>query len=354
MGAFPILGMLPNCVYLSMKKHQVTIIDIAKALNISKSTVSRALTGHPNVQPHTRERILEMADAMEYEKNMFSVSLIKRASKTLGIIVPEFSRSFFPQVIIGAQQRAKEAGYNLIISQSDESYETEVANTKVMLSHQVDGVLISMTKETNNYEHFKTFQRKGIPIVFFNRICDEMIVPKVIVDDYEGACSAVEHLIKQGKKRIAHLSGPETLSICKQRKAGYLNTLKKYGIPVNDDLIIHYDLSINKVKIYINYFLNLNPRPDAIFAINDPTAIEAIQLIKEAGLKIPQDIAIVGFSNDFASSLVEPSLTTVEQPIAEIGRVATQLLLDQLDREVADWKAQTVMLKTNLIVRNSS
>jgi DNA-binding LacI/PurR family transcriptional regulator len=354
MGSFPILGLFPKTVHLAMKKHQVTIIDIAKKLNISKSTVSRALTGHPNVQPHTREKILELAQELEYEKNMFSVSLIKKSSKTLGIIVPEFSRSFFPEVIIGAQQRAKEAGYNLIISQSDESYETEVANAKVMLSHQIDGILVSITKETNNYEHFKIFQRKGIPIVFFNRICDEMIVPKVIVDDFEGAYSAVEHLIKQGKKRIAHLSGPETLNICKKRRSGYLKALEKHNIPIDEDLIVHYDLSISRVKIYINYFLNLNPRPDAIFAINDPTAIEAMQIIKEAGLKIPQDISIVGFSNDFASSLVEPSLTTVEQPKKEMGAVAMQLLLDQLDRDIADWKAPTIVLNTNLIIRNSS
>jgi len=337
-----------------MKKHQITIVDIAKELGISKSTVSRALTGHSSVHESTREKVLNLAKQLDYQRNMFSIGLIKKSSQTLGIIVPEFSRSFFPQVIIGAQQRASEAGYNLIISQSNESYETEVANSRVMLKHQVDGLLVSITRETNNFEHLKIFQRKGIPIVFFNRVCDEMIVPKVIVEDYEGAFEAVEHLILSGRKRIAHLSGPAALSICKNRKEGYLDALKKHHIRIDEDLIVNYDLSIPTVKIYINYFLNLEDRPDAIFAINDPTAIEAIRIIKEHGLSIPKDIAIIGFSNDFVSSMIEPSLTTVEQPIHEMGRTATQLLLDQIGRNVADWKAQTVQLKTKLIIRNSS
>ena len=337
-----------------MKKHQTTIFDIANELGISKSTVSRALTGHPSVHEHTRDKVLKLAEQLEYQRNMFSIGLMKKESHTLGIIVPEFSRSFFPQLIIGAQERAKEAGYNLIISQSDESYETEVLNSQVMLSHQVDGLLISITRETNNFDHLKLFQRKGIPIVFFNRICDEMIVPKVIVEDHEGAFGAVEHLIARGKTRIAHLSGPESLSICKRRKAGYALALQKHQIPFDEDLVVHYDLTISKVKIYVKYFLNLKKRPDAIFCINDPTAIEVIRIIKEVGLRIPEDIAIIGFSNDFVSSLIEPSLTTVEQPIKEMGRMATQLLLEQIERDVADWKAPTVVLKTKLIVRNSS
>jgi DNA-binding LacI/PurR family transcriptional regulator len=354
-GSAPIFGSIPIFVHLlQMKKHQTTIVDIAKELNISKSTVSRALTGHPSVHTSTREKVLALANELEYQRNMFSIGLIKKRSHTIGIIVPEFSRSFFPQVIIGAQERAKEAGYNLIISQSDESYATEVQNASVMLAHQVDGLLVSMTKETNNFEHFKIFQRKGIPIVFFNRVCDEMIVPKVIVEDYEGAFEAVEHLIKSGRKRIAHLSGPESLNISKRRMNGYKDALKKHNLAVNEELIINYDLSISKVPIYINYFLNLDERPDAIFCINDPTAIEAMRIIKQRGLIIPQDISVIGFSNDFVSSLIEPSLTTVEQPIKEMGRTAAQLLLEQMDRDVADWKAATVVLKTKLIVRESS
>ena len=337
-----------------MKKHQVTIVDIARQLGISKSTVSRALTAHPSVHQQTREKVLKLAEEMEYERNMFSIGLIKKSSHTLGIIVPEFTRSFFPQIIIGAQEKAKENGYNLIISQSDENYDTEVANAKVMLVHQVDGLLVSITKETKTFEHLKVFQRKGIPIVFFNRVCDEMIVPKVIVEDTEGAFAAVEHLIKRGKKRIAHLSGPTSLSISRRRQDGYMNALKKYGIDFEPELLVNYDLSIPNVEAHIDYFLQLQPRPDAIFAINDPAAIETIRVLKEKGIRIPQDIAVVGFSNDMVSSVIEPSLTTVEQPIKEMGRTAARLLIEQIQRNFEDWKAQTVSLKTTLVVRDSS
>lgn len=337
-----------------MKKHQTTIIDLANALNISKSTVSRALTGHPSVSVHIRQAVLDLAEKMDYQRNMLAISLITRKSSTIGIIVPEITSSFFPQVIVGAQEAASASGYSVIISQSNESYETEVANTKVMLANQVDGIIVSISKETRNFDHFKIFERKGIPIVFFNRICDEMIVPKVTVDNYEGAFGAVEHLIETGRTRIAHLAGPTSLSISVGRMNGYLDALKKHNIPIDHELIISYDLSIEKVKIYVKHLLSLPNPPDAIFAINDPTAIEAVQVIKEAGLRIPEDIAVVGFSDDYVSSLMEPSLTTVSQPVRKIGSTAIELLLDQIKREVNDWKAVTKVLKTELIIRNSS
>jgi len=337
-----------------MKGHQTTIVDLAKQLNFSKSTVSRALTGHPNVNPETRKAVLELAEKLDYQRNMHAISLITSKSSTIGIIVPEFISSYFPQVILGAQEVATQAGYNIIISQSNESYETEVANAKVMLANQVDGLMVSITKETRNFDHLKVFVRKGIPIVFFNRVCDEMIVPKVVVDDYEGAFTAVEHLIQTGKKRIAHLAGPNSLSISVRRLNGYLDALRKHSLPVIEELIIPYDFTPEKVNIYVNHLLNLKKRPDAIFAINDPTAIEAIQVIKKRGLKIPEDIAVVGFSNDYVSSLIEPSLTTVSQPVQKIGQAAIELLLDQIKRDVSEWKAVTRMLNTELIIRNST
>ncbi|MBK0384462.1 LacI family DNA-binding transcriptional regulator [Pedobacter sp. SD-b] len=337
-----------------MKRHQTTILDIAKELNISKSTVSRALTNHPNINPETKKKVLELAEKMDYQRNMLAISLITNKSYTIGVIVPEFISSYFPKVIVSAQIEASKAGYNIIISQSNESYETEVKNAKVMLANQVDGVLVSITKETRNYDHLKIFQRKGIPIVFFNRICEEMIVPKVIVDDYEGAFKLVEHLLQTGKKRIAHLAGPDSLSISKGRLNGYLDALKKHHIEIDEELIIPYDLSLRKVKIYVKHLLGLENPPDAIFAVNDPTAIEVVQTIKKIGLRIPEDIAIAGYSDDYASSLMEPKLTTVAQPVDEIGKIATQMLIDQINREVADWKATTKMLKTKLIIRSST
>lgn len=337
-----------------MKKHQTTIIDIARELNVSKSTVSRALTGNPKVNANTRQAVLELADKMDYQRNMLAIGLVTKKSFTIGIIVPEFTSSFFSQIIIGAQEIATKNGYNVIISQSNESYETEVANTKVMLANRIDGLMISLTKETRNFDHLKIFQRTGIPLVFFNRVCNEIPVPKVVVNDYEGAFQAVEHLIQTGKKRIAHLAGPDSLLISQKRLNGYLAALKKHNLPALPELIISYDLSITKVKIYVKYLLELEEPPDALFTVNDPAALEAIQIIKKKGLRIPEDISVVGFSNDYASSLIVPSLTTVAQPVLEMGRTAVELLLEQMDKDMSEWKAITRVLNTTLIIRDSS
>jgi LacI family transcriptional regulator, repressor for deo operon, udp, cdd, tsx, nupC, and nupG len=337
-----------------MKKHQITIIDIAKQLNISKSTVSRVLTGHPRVSEKTREAVLKLASELDYQRNMLAINLMSSQSHTIGIIVPEFVTSFFPMVIMGAQEVASQAGYNVLISQSNESYETEVANAKVMLDNRVDGVLVSLTRETRNYDHLKVFQRKGIPIVFFNRVCDDMQVPKVVVDDYEGAYKAVEHLILTGRKRIAHLGGPTSLHVSKKRLEGYKDALRKYNQPIDQELILDYDLNLDKVKIYIKHLLDLPEPPDALFTINDPTAFEAMLFMKAKGVRIPEDIAVVGFSNNYGSTLIEPRLTTVAQPTHEIGQVAAQLLLDQINSDASEWKPIYKVLKTELLVRGSS
>lgn len=337
-----------------MKIHQTTIFDIAKALNISKSTVSRALTGHPEVKAETRKAILDLAEQLDYQRNILSISLIKKKSNLIGIIVPEFTTSFFPQVVIGAQEMASRHGYNIIVSQSNEKFDTEVENTKVMRASQVDGILISITKETRSFEHLKIFERKGIPIVFFNRVCEQMMVPRVVINDYDAAFGAIEHLIQTGKKRIAHLAGPDSLATSRKRKSGYIDALKKHGIPVDESLIIPYDLTVGKVKTYITHLMQKENPPDGLFAINDPAAIEAIQTIKKMGIRIPQDIGIVGFSNDYGSDLIEPGLTTVAQPKQLIGSTAMELLLGLIDKDVSEWKAVTKTLDSELIVRNSS
>ncbi|WP_316831544.1 LacI family DNA-binding transcriptional regulator [Pedobacter aquatilis] len=337
-----------------MKSNQVTIVDIANELSMSKSTVSRALTGHPNVKPETRAKVMELAEKLDYQRNMLSISLITNKTKTIGIVLPEFITSFFPQVVVGAQEEAARQGYSVLVSQCNESYETEVANSKVMLANRVDGVMVSLTKETLNYDHWKAFIRKKIPVVFFNRVCEEMMVPKVVVNDYDAAFKAVEHLIKIGKKRIAHLAGPGQLVISRKRMNGYRDALKKYNIPVDEELIIEYDLNLSKVKMYVKHLLGMENPPDALFAVNDPTAIEAIQIIKQLGKRIPDDIAIVGFSDNYGSSFIEPSLTTIAQPVREIGKTAMELLLGLMDKDISEWKPLIRTLDADLVVRNST
>lgn len=337
-----------------MKVHQTTIYDIARELNISKSTVSRALNNHPEVSDKTRSAVLKLAKKLDYQRNMQSLNLLKRKSNLIGIIVPEFNTSFFPQILIGAQEEAAKQGYNIIISQSNEHFETEVENSRVMLESQVDGILISLSKETQSFEHLKTIQRKGIPIVLFNRVCNEVIAPKVVIDDYEAAFGATEHLIQIGKRRIAHLAGPDSLMIYRKRMKGYVDALKKHHISLDESLIIPYNLSLGKIKFYVRQLMESENPPDGLFAFNDPTGIEAIQTIKKMGIQIPSAIAIIGFSNDYGSELIEPGLSTVAQPRQQMGSIAMQLLLEQVGKGVSEWKAITKTLDSELIIRKSS
>ena len=337
-----------------MRTHQTTIIDIARQLNLSKSTVSRALTNHPHVNPETRRRVLELAEQLNYQRNQLAISLLTSQTHTVGIMVPEFVSFFFPRVIIGAQEALAEVGYNVVICHANESYQTEVTNARALLSSRVDGLLASHTKETRNFDHFRQFQQQGVPVVFFSRVCEDMNVSKVVVDDYSGAFAAVEHLIQTGRRRIAHLAGPDTLTNSRNRLNGYRDALLKHGLPIEPDLIISYDLTLEKANIYVNHLLNLTNPPDALFTINDPTAIEALTVIKSRGLRVPDDLAVVGFSDDPMAALVEPGLTTVAQPIHEIGQQAARLLLNQLMNTGEAAPIETVVLPTKLIIRGTT
>lgn len=341
-----------------MKSHQISIIDIAKKLGISKSTVSRALSGHPSVKEKTRIAVFELAEKLDYQRNALALSLANKKTLLVGILVPEIMNSFFPSIIKGAEEVFDTQKYKCIICHSNENYEREVENVKLLLSQQVDGIIASHTKETRNFDHFKLVQRRGIPLVMFNRVTDLVDTSKVVVDDYEAAFNAVEYLIKKGRKRIAHLAGPDSLINSKLRLQGYLDALKKHKIPTDNDLIISYDLSLEKVKIYVQHFLRLSPPPDAIFCMNDPTAIAAMRVIKQNKLRIPKDIAVVGFSNDLSSELVDPALTTVAQPTFDLGREAAKLVLREINSdghgEGAKPNHKTVVLKTQFLIREST
>ncbi|AYB31569.1 LacI family DNA-binding transcriptional regulator [Chryseolinea soli] len=334
------------------RRHQTTIMDIASALQISKSTVSRALQGHSDINENTRKAVLDMAHQLDYQPNLLALGLAKSRSYTIGIIVPEFINSFFPYIIIGAQQVANPAGYHVIICQSNESLETEIANTNVLMASRVDGVVASVTAETKSLDHFQKFQRAGIPLVMFNRICDGLDVSKVLVDDYDGAYRGVEHLIQQGCTRIAHLAGPQNLQVGKQRLRGYLDALRDYNLPVYDELIVYCNLTKSSAQAAARQLLDLPTPPDSIFGVNDPAAIQTILIAKSRGISIPNDLAIVGFSNEPTSALIEPGLTTLAQPLDEIGKTTVQFLLNEIEDDAI--LPRTEILKTQLIVRASS
>lgn len=331
-----------------------TIKDLAKELNLSASTVSRALRDHPDISPLTKKRVIFLAKKLDYHPDSIAQSLQTQKTKTIGVIVPEIKQPFFASVINGIEELAYSAGYTIIVCQSNETYDREVLYTRTLVSHRVAGLLVSLSQTTQNLDHFKALQRRGVPIVFFDRVNDDIEASKVVVDDYNGAFAAVDHLIKSGYKRIAHLAGPRNLSISKYRLKGYKDALKLGNRPYNEEFVVYGGLDDTDGVVGFQKLLSLEILPDAVFAVNDPVATGAFITIKEHGLKIPDDIALVGFSNTNVSSLLDPPLTTVEQPTYEIGKTAAQLLLEQIHNNEENFVPQFEILKTHLIIRGST
>lgn len=337
-----------------MKKgHQVTMKEIAKKLAVSVSTVSRAMKDSPELHPDTKKRIVEMAKSMNYQYNLLAQSLRISRSKVLGVIVPELTSHFFSSNISGIQDTAYKRGYNIMICQSNESFEQEKANIKTLVSSQVDGLLISLSRETKTYEHLQDIYDRGIPFIMFDRVTEEIPVSKITVDDAHGAYLVVKHLLDQGCRKIAYFSGPEDLYISKKRKEGYLEALAEYGIPEKDSKVYFTDLTPEMNRKVTLEMLESGDLPDAIFAMIDPVAVEVMIVLKEKGIKIPDQIALAGFTNNPTSAVVEPSLTTVSQPGYEMGQLAANHLLDQLEEIVSD-DPQSFVLLTTLVPRNSS
>lgn len=340
-----------------MRGSQVTIKDIAKELGISPSTVSRALKDHPDISPATKKAVKELAEKLNYQPNSIALSLRQSKSNTIGVIIPEIVHFFFSTVISGIEDVAYDAGYSVIVSQSNESYEREVMDTKALFNNRVDGMLISMSRETTNFDHFKSIYDRGMPMVFFDRICDGLETSKVIVDDFDGAFKATEHLIKQGYQRIAHLGGPSNLSISRQRLDGYKAALKQYNMPIDESMILadHSSDDDQNAKEITSMLLDSPKPPDALFAINDIAALGAMMAVKERGLSIPKDFAIVGFSNWRFTSMTDPAMTTVDQPGFAMGQEAARLLIKEIEaKEDKIIEPETKVLKTNLLVRASS
>jgi len=337
-----------------MRSNQKTIKDIARKLNISPSTVSRALRNHPDISSRTKEQVISLAKELDYHPNSIAQSLQKRSTNTIGVIVPEIKYHFFSSVISGIEDVAYESGYIIMVCQSNESYERENINVRTLVSNRIAGLLISISQTTKNDEHFRILQRQGIPFVFFDRVCKNIETSKVVVDDHDGAFRAVEHLILSGYKRIAHLAGPRSISISQDRFQGYLSALKKYNIPFEDELVVYGGFNEEDGIMGFQRLLQLDKKPDAIFAVNDPVAIGAFMQIKECGFKIPDDFALVGFSDNPVASLIDPPLTTVAQPKYKIGRIAATLLLEQIENTTDQYKPKVEVLKTQLIIRKST
>ncbi|MBL7864052.1 MAG: LacI family DNA-binding transcriptional regulator [Cyclobacteriaceae bacterium] len=341
-----------------MKFTQVTIKDIARELGISPSTVSRALKDHPDISAKTKEAVNALAEKLNYQPNIVALNLRQKKTYTIGVIIPELVHFFFSTVISGIEDVAYQAGYSVILAQSNESYEREKTDIKALFNSRVDGMLISVSRETKDFEHIESVINKGIPVVFYDRTYKSPQYSNVVVDDYIGAKEAVSHLIDQGYTRIAFLEGSPGLVITNDRKRGYADALREHKLEVKDVYIQECATgSLEEGKRATKKLLSMPVPPEAIFAANDPMATGAMQSIKEKGLRIPQDLGVVGFSNWSYGSLIEPSLTTVDQPGFEMGQEAARLLIRQIelsDKNQGDPQPETKVLKTRLIVRDSS
>lgn len=336
-----------------MKSSQLTIKDIARSLNVSISTVSRALKDHPDISQETKDLIRSYAEKFNYRPNVLALSLRRQRSYSIGLIIPAIVHHYFSSVISGIEELAHKEGYNLIICQSNENQYREMINLQTLIDHRVDGILVSLSKTTQSYEHFSEALANGVPIVFFDRVCEQLETDKVITDDFEGGRIATEYLINKGCKNIIHLAAPQNLLIGRERRNGYCEALRKAGIEVREDRILKCDTR-EEVQTLRQHILNLAPDLDGIFAVNDSTAIAVIQVLQHNGFRIPEDISVIGFGDGPNASIINPELTTVVQKGYEMGRESVKLLLQRLNNPAADINYQTKVFKPTLKIRQSA
>ena len=334
-------------------KAQVTIKDIAKALNISVSTVSRALQDHPDISKKTKELVNQYAKEHHYRPNAIALSLKTKRTNIIGVIVPEIVHHFFSCVFAGIEDTANQNGFSVIICQTSEDYEKEVKSLETLQSARACGVIASLSKSTTDFSHYKDLMDENIPLVFFDRICTELKTDRVVTDDYNGAYMAVEHLIKTGCKRIAFFSAPSNMEISKNRENGYIDALRSHSLPVDKSLIFECDTKDKAIKLTPEV-LNMGNRPDAIFCINDDTASGVLYAVKRSGLSVPEDISICGFGDGEVAKACDPALTTIEQNGYDMGVKACTLLINRIKNGNTLREVNHSVIRTSLVIREST
>jgi LacI family transcriptional regulator len=336
------------------KPKEVTIYDLARKLNVSIATVSRALKDDPVVSKKTKKKIFDLAEEMGYRYNHFARNLREQRTYTIGVIVPRLNSYFMSTVIAGIESVANNEGYTLIISQSSESAGKEVDSAKTMFNNRVDGVLVSLAYETDDISHFDQFIKKNIPLIFFDRVVDHPECTSVLIDNRKGAYETTSHLIAQGCNRIVHITATPKRNVYVDRLAGYKQALADHHIPFDEKFILINNLSQEAGGQAAAAILQMNPLPDAVFAANDNAAVGCMLALKKAGIRIPQDIAFAGFNNDPVSTVVEPNLTTINYPGYKMGEMAAASLINHLNGVNSIDATNTILLRSELIIRPSS
>ncbi|PRY13866.1 LacI family transcriptional regulator [Pontibacter ummariensis] len=336
-----------------MKK--VTIHDIAKELNVSFSTVARALNDHPAISEATKKSVRETAQKLNYRQNKLASSLRSGHSNTIGVIVPSLDVSFFSSVVHGIEKIINENGYSILLYQSNESYESEKKGIETFLNSRVAGIIASVAKETTKYEHFSEIRRRRIPLLFFDRVVESLHVPSVTIDDHKGGFLATEHLIRQGYKRIVHITAKQTIGIFKERLRGYLDALKLYNLPVDESLILYGDFSLDFGRQCIRDLYLREVSFDAVFALEDFTAMGVLQQLLAYKVRVPEEVGVIGFANESFAALVTPGLSSIDQQTVPMGEAAAELFLKMLRSEdLYNNLPKRIVLDPSLIVRAST
>ena len=340
-----------------MKFEALTIKDIARALNLSVSTVSKALRGSHEISKETQQTVLDYAREHNYKPNPIAQSLKRGRSKSIGVIVCNIDNNFFSQVINGIESIAQNKDYNVIITQSQESYEREVSNTDHLASRSVDGLIISLSAETRNVDHLKRLHQKGLPIVLFDRVTDEIPTHRVIANNYKGAYEATRHLLQQGYRRIAHITSSGSLSITLERLEGYRRALQDAGMRPDDRYIKfcqHGGMIKEETHQALAELLQLPDKPDAIFTASDRLSTTTLSQLRKMRISVPGQIALVGFTNSISADIFNPALTSVVQPALEMGKLATEMLIQLIESRRPVTRFEKKVLETELVIRDSS
>lgn len=321
---------------------------------MSPTTISRALNDHPAVNKKTKQRISDAAAQMGYRSNFFASNLRKQRTNTIGLIVPRLDSPFHSSVIAGIEKIATEEGYNLIISQSLETAQKEIANASTMFDSRVDGLLVSLSFETENLDHFERFINRGIPVIFYDRVAEHKKCTSIVIDNLQAAYKATTHLIEQGCTNIVHITGNLKRNVYSDRLKGYKYALVDHDLPFTDRNIIISQMTEEAGKRAAEQILQMDPLPDGVFVSNDTCAVSCLKTLKQAGIAIPGDIAMVGFNNDTISRVIEPNLTTINYPGQEMGEMAVRAMLLQINGTGERAPSNTINLRSELIIRESS
>lgn len=337
-----------------MKGKKTTIKDIAKTLNISAAAVSKALHDDSRISKTTKQAVKRVAKELNYQPNHLASALRKGKSNLVGVMVPRTNSNFFSSVLESMESVLQKAGYNVIITQSNESFKKECSNIDALLYTQVDGIIASMANETVDLSYYEKIKAKGIPLILFDRGENDLNVDYVGINDYDSSLLIVKHLVQQGCKRIAHIGGYRRTRIFNNRIRGYLDALKTCELPIEKELLIECNLTIDDGRKHMQSLLKLYKKPDAVYAASDAAALGALQVLKAQNINVPEDIKLVGFGNEPFTELVSPSISTIEQQSHKIGRISAEVFLERIADKDLKQQLKKHILKAKLLIRESS